>query len=295
MEPMKKEVCFVSIVGRPNVGKSSLMNKILSYELSIVTDTPQTTRDQITGVLTDDETQIVFVDTPGIHKPENKLGEHLNKNAFDSIPEADVILFLSPADEKIGKGDSIILENLKNVKNKVAVISKIDKIKGQPEKLTEKIEELQKYNFSEIISCSVNDQRSINGVIDTIKKFAYEDVVYYDDDFITDKSIRFIAQEIIREAAINNLYEELPHSIAVEITEFNEYTSPIEIDANIYVKKDSQKGMVIGAGASKIKQIGTIAREKIKNLLGEPVVLRLKVKVSKKWVDNENELKRFGY
>ncbi|MBW0594812.1 GTPase Era [Mycoplasmopsis anatis] len=295
MEQIKKKVCFVSIVGRPNVGKSSLMNKILSYDLSIVTDTPQTTRDQITGVLTDDETQIIFIDTPGIHKPENKLGEHLNKNAFDTIPEVDVLLFLSPADELIGKGDLLILDKIKDIKNKIAVISKIDKIKGQPERLTSKIEELNKFNFTDIISCSVNDPKSVDDVINTIKKYAYEDVVYYDDDFITDKSMRFIAQEIIREAAINNLYEELPHSIAVEITEFNEYTTPIEIDANIYVKKDSQKGMVIGAGASKIKQIGTIAREKLKHVMGEPVVLRLKVKVSKKWVDNEKELKRFGY
>ncbi|WP_027121338.1 GTPase Era [Mycoplasma leonicaptivi] len=290
------KICFVSILGRPNVGKSSLLNAIVEYDVSIVTDTAQTTRDQITGIYTDEDTQLIFVDTPGIHKPENALGEVLNKNAYDSLKEIDVVLFLSPADEKIGSGDKSILKKIKDIENKIAVISKIDKIKNNPELLQNKISELSAYNFKHIVSTTVNNDKSIISLIDLIKSFAYEGQAQYDPEYITDKSMRFIAKEIIRESAINQLYDELPHSIAVEVNTFDESDPEhLVIEAFIYVKKDSQKGMVIGKNASKIKVIGQTARLKISHQFGIKTTLHLKVKVAKKWNDNIETLNKLGY
>ncbi|VEU76469.1 GTP-binding protein [Mycoplasmopsis columboralis] len=289
------KICFASFIGRPNVGKSSLMNSILDYDVSIVTDVAQTTRDQITGVYTDEDYQIIFTDTPGIHKPENKLGEILNKNAYSTVKDIDVVLFLTPIDEKIGPGDKMILEKISRAKNKVAVITKIDKYHKQPQKMLEKIQELQEYNFTEITSVSVKYPKSVNDLIELIKSYTYEGEPQYDEDYITDKSMRFLAKEIIRESAINSLYEELPHSIAIEVNEFIESEDLIEIEAIIYVKKPSQKGMVIGAKASKIKQIGQNARYKMMKQFNTRVILNLKVKIANKWNDNEKELAKFGY
>ncbi|WP_036464891.1 GTPase Era [Mycoplasmopsis sturni] len=289
------KICFATIVGRPNVGKSSLLNAIIGYNVAIVTDTVQTTRDQITGIYSDEDYQIIFTDTPGIHKPENKLGEFLNKAAYSTIKDIDVLLFLSPADEELGSGDKMILERIESVKNKIAVITKVDKIKKQPEKILEKINQLQEYNFSHIVSTDVNNLNSIDALIDLIKTYTYEGPEQYDPEYVTDKSMRFLAKEIIRESAINALYEELPHSISVEVNEFIEEEDIIEIDAIIYVKKASQKGMVIGKGASKIKEIGKNARYKMMHQFNSKVILRLKVKVANKWNNDEKQLAKFGY
>ncbi|RIV16621.1 GTPase Era [Mycoplasmopsis gallopavonis] len=289
------KICFATILGRPNVGKSSLLNAIVGYNVAIVTPTAQTTRDQITGIYTENEYQIIFSDTPGIHKPLNKLGEALNKNAYDSIKNIDVILFLTPADELIGKGDEMILEKIKNIPHKIAVVSKIDKIKSNPSFLEEKLRELEKYNFEHIVSTDVNNFSSIQALIDLLKTYTYPGEAQYDVDYVTDKSMRFLAKEIIRESAINRLYQELPHSIAVEVTDFIEDPEHLEINAIIYVKKSSQKGMVIGKGAQMIKNIGIDARKKISHQFDIPTILNLKVKVANKWIDDEETLSKFGY
>ncbi|WP_027334553.1 GTPase Era [Mycoplasmopsis felifaucium] len=288
------KVCVASIIGRPNVGKSSLVNRIVNYDVAIVSNTPQTTRDQITGVYTDDNYQLIFVDTPGIHKPENLLGEALNKEAFDSINGIDCLLFLTPINEKILQGDKMILERIEKIPNKIAVISKIDLAKN-PSEIAEKIKVLKEYRFEKIVSISVNNPKSIEDLKNEIEKFAIESDPLYDEDYVTDKTMRFIAKEIIREAAINLLYDELPHSIAVEVQDFIESDEHIEINAIIYVKKDSQKGMLIGKNASMIKQIGINARKKMQRQFGTSVSLNLKVKVASKWVNDRKTLKKFGF
>lgn len=287
------KVCLASIIGRPNVGKSSLINQIIKYDVAIVTNVPQTTRDQIVGVYNEDDFQLVFVDTPGIHKPLNLLGETLNKSAFESTKDVDCLIFLSPVNEKIGQGDVLILDKIKNAKNKIAVISKIDLAK-KPEEIQEKIEELSKYNFDKILSVSRNNENSIEELIKVIKQYAYDGEPFYDEDYITDKSMRFLAKEIIRESAINLLREELPHSIAVEVTDFIE-EDDIKINAIIYVKKASQKGMVIGKNGQMIKQIGTNARKKMMSQFDSKVELNLKVKIANKWINDGKALKKFGY
>ncbi|WP_029513162.1 GTPase Era [Mycoplasmopsis primatum] len=288
------KICLVSILGRPNVGKSTLLNNLVKYDVSIVTNVPQTTRDQIVGIYGDSEYQIVFVDTPGIHKPLNLLGESLNKEAFNSINDTDCILFVSPINESIKEGDKLILSKIANVKNKIAIISKIDLAK-KPSDIQQKIDDLQEYNFLKILSVSDKYPKAIDDLLEIVKEFAYDGEPFYDADYVTDKSMRFIAKEIIRESAINLLTDELPHSIAVEVSDFIETDERIEINAFIYVKKNSQKGILIGKGASMIKKIGTNARIKMQKQFDSKIVLNLKVKVANKWVDDQKTLKKFGY
>lgn len=288
------KVCIISILGRPNVGKSSLLNKIIKYDLAIVSNVPQTTRDQIMGVYTENDYQFVFVDTPGIHKPLNLLGESLNKEAFSSINDIDCILFLTPVNEEIKSGDKLILERIANSKNKIAVISKIDLAKS-PDDISKKIKSLEEFNFQKIISVSNKNDKSIDSLIEILKEYSYEAPPFYDEDYITDKSMRFMAKEYIRESAINLLTDELPHSIAVEVQDFIEEEDRITINAIIYVKKDSQKRILIGKGASMIKKIGTNARMKMSHQFNSKVTLNLKVKVSNKWINDKSALKKFGY
>ncbi|UOE63952.1 GTPase Era [Mycoplasmopsis bovis] len=288
------KVCIISILGRPNVGKSSLLNKIIKYDLAIVSNVPQTTRDQIMGVYTENDYQFVFVDTPGIHKPLNLLGESLNKEAFSSINDIDCILFLTPVNEEIKSGDKLILERIANSKNKIAVISKIDLAKS-PDDISKKIKSLEEFNFQKIISVSNKNDKSIDSLIEILKEYSYEAPPFYEEDYITDKSMRFMAKEYIRESAINLLTDELPHSIAVEVQDFIEEEDRITINAIIYVKKDSQKGILIGKGASMIKKIGTNARMKMGHQFNSKVTLNLKVKVSNKWINDKSALKKFGY
>ncbi|AKB11125.1 GTPase Era [Mycoplasmopsis synoviae] len=295
MTSNQNKICFVTIVGRPNVGKSSLLNTILGYNLSIVTPVAQTTRNQITGVYTEGNLQIIFIDTPGIHKPKSLFGEHLNKEAFDTFSSVDLVLFLSPADEEVLKGDLFILEKLKNVKNKVAVITKLDKVNSRPQLLKDKVNSLKEHDFKEIVATSIENEESIDSLVQLIEKYSYPGDFQYAEDDVTDKSVLFITKEIIRECAINNLSDELPHSIYVEIENFEEDENFLLVEGIIYVTKDSQKGMLIGKNASMIKEIGQLARNKISSQFEKRVNLFLKVKVSKNWQKDPKILKKIGY
>lgn len=295
MTSNQNKICFVTIVGRPNVGKSSLLNTMLGYNLSIVTPVAQTTRNQITGVYTEDNLQIIFIDTPGIHKPKSLFGEHLNKEAFDTFSSVDLVLFLSPADEEVLKGDLFILEKLKNVKNKVAVITKLDKVNSRPQLLKDKVNSLMEHDFKEIVATSIENEESIDSLVQLIEKYSYPGDFQYAEDDVTDKSVLFITKEIIRECVINNLSDELPHSIYVEIENFEEDENFLLVEGIIYVTKDSQKGMLIGKNASMIKKIGQLARNKISSQFEKRVNLFLKVKVSKNWQKDPKILKKIGY
>ncbi|WGI37010.1 GTPase Era [Mesomycoplasma lagogenitalium] len=290
------KVCFVSIIGRPNVGKSSLLNEILNYNLSIVTDTPQTTRDQINGIYNEDNYQIVFIDTPGIHKSKQKLGEFLNHNSYESLKNADLILFLQPANEKIAKGDLMIIDKIKSFKNKIAIITKVD-LEPNMEKLTEKSQELKKLGFDLILGTSTSNKlrNTVDELIDEIKKYTYESEPFYLTDDITDKSMRFLAKEIIRKNAINLLKDELPHNIAVMIDDFIEYENHMEISCTIYVSKDSQKGILIGKNGTMIKKIGMNSRKELEQAFYSKIILNTHIKVSKNWNNDEKQIKKMGY
>lgn len=290
------KICWVGIIGRPNVGKSTLLNKIINYDLSIVSNKAQTTRDNILGIYNDEEYQVIFIDTPGIHKPQSKFGKKLNEKAIDAAKDVDAILFLQPVNQKISSGDLMILNHIKNIKNKIAVITKIDLAKNN-EVVNEKIIELNNFNFQAILPTAQNKDKLINNVINEIKKYAYKDQRYYEEDDITDKSELFLAKEIIRSCAINNLNDELPHSIAIEIIkyEINEENEKRNIEAIIYCKKESQKGIIIGQNGSLIKKIGMCSRKLISEKFGFQTNLILNVKVNKNWINNDKEIKKFGY
>lgn len=290
------KVCWVSIIGRPNTGKSTLLNKIIKYDLSIISPIAQTTRDNINGIYTDDEYQIIFFDTPGIHKAHSIFGENLNKKALNSIKESDLVLFLNPINEEISTGDKLIIEKLRPIKNKIAVITKSDLKKDQTKTIT-KINILKNFGFNNIQIISSLNENSINNLLNEIKKFANDDIKYFDDDYITDKTELFLSKEIIRNSAIKYLKDELPHSIAVEIINYHidEVKNKKIIDAIIYCKKESQKGILIGKNGSMIKKIGTDARKQIINKFSYTVQLNLYVKINHNWMNNKKMIKRFGY
>ncbi len=290
------KVGFVSIIGRPNVGKSTLVNKILNYKVCITSSTPQTTRDQIKGIYNDEDSQIIFIDTPGIHKPKQKLGETLNDVSYKTLTDVDLVLFLQPGDEKIGPGDRFIADTIKGIKNKVAVLTKLDLIDQDQAK--QRAEELKELGFVDVIGVSNKMDNSIDAFIEYVKLHLQEGERLYGEEDITDVSMRFIAKEIIRESTIENTKEELPHSIGIMIEGFTEPEDPdgqILIEAVIYVERESQKGIVIGAGGAKIKAIGTSSRLKLNEAFGKKVHLDLKVKVNKNWTSKSDEIKKMGY
>lgn len=273
---------FVAIIGRPNVGKSSLLNKILNFKVSITSATPQTTRNQVKGIYNDKESQIIFLDTPGIHKPKQKLGESLNQASYKSLVDADLILFLQPIDQEIGPGDQLIIEKINKYKNKIAVLTKIDK--SNQENAKQKAEKLKQFGFKYVVGTSIKIQNSIDHFVDFIKEKLPESELYFENDQITDVSVKFIAKEMIREAVIESTSEEVPHSIGVLIDEFNEIKEGQKhgsIYATIFVERDSQKGIIIGKNGKKIKKIGTISRKNIEKMLGHKIFLKLRVKVVK--------------
>ncbi|CAD7361198.1 GTPase Era [Metamycoplasma salivarium] len=292
---MNKKTCTVLLIGRPNVGKSTLLNKILNYEVAIVSKFAQTTRDQIKGIYNDDEYQLVFLDTPGMHKGQNLLSRRLNQKAIESLKSADLILFLTPANDEFGRGDNYILNLVKETKTPtIIVLTKIDLAKDKS-LMNNKIETLKKMGIKDIFGVGFDYDQSYIDLLNEIKKYAIEQEVEFEDDIFTDSSMRFLAKEIIRESALSKLYDELPHSIAVEIDDFKEQENLFEIYATIYVKKESQKGILIGKNASMIKNISIDARQKMQRIFNSRIFLNIGVKVSEDWVNDENKIKKLGY
>ena len=288
---------FVSIVGRPNVGKSTLMNNIVGEKIAIMSDKPQTTRNTIQAVYTDEEAQIVFLDTPGIHKPKNKLGEMMVKSAEDAFRNVDCIIFVVDDSERIGKGDAMIIENLKKTKTPVfLVINKIDKIKNK-ESLFEII---QMYNeqgaFEEIIPTSALKGSNVEELVSVIKSKLSEGPKYFPDYMVTDQPERVLVAELIREKILLYTNEEVPHGVAIEIEKMKPRKNKdmIDISAVIYCERDSHKGIIIGKGGRKLKGIGKSAREEIEFLLGSQVNLQLWVKVKENWRNLPNYINDFG-
>ncbi len=286
---------FVGIIGRPNVGKSTLINTIVGKKVAIISNKPQTTRNIIQGIYNEDKVQIVFVDTPGIHKPINKLGKTLNRGAYYSIDDTDIILFVVDAFEGIGKGDTYILEKLKQVdKPVILVINKIDKIPY--EEILNRINDYKDlYDFDEIIPVSALTKNNIKDLIDTLKKYLPDNIKYYGDGSVTNKSIDFLMSEIVREKVFNFTEEEVPHSITCVTDSVEVGKTSYTIRISIIVDRDSLKKIVIGKQGEMIKKIGISARTDLENLLNKKVYLELFVKTVKKWREKEKYLSEFGF
>ena len=290
---------YVSVVGRPNVGKSTLLNAIIGEKISAISSKPQTTRQNITFIHTDDDSQIIFLDTPGIQRPKNKLGEFMLTESKESIDEADVITYIVDTSKKIGKAERSIIDILKEYEGKLPIIlliNKVDTIKK--DELLEIISMYAKEEiFNEIIPISAMKNDGVDIYIETLKKYLKPGPMYYPEDMITDKNERFIVAEIIREKGLRYLNEEVPHGLAISIEKFKkrEDKNIYDIEANIYVERDSHKGILIGKGGSMLKRIGTEAREDAERLLDGKVNLQIWVKVEKNWRERDNLVKRFGY
>ena len=288
---------FVSIIGRPNVGKSTLLNQILGQKIVIATDKAQTTRKRIKGILTQNEGQIVFVDTPGVHKPLNKLGEFLLDEAKISIPDADLILFLVDGSEPAGKGDKWISQNLLQTEIPlIIVMNKVDKIK-KPEKVEENLltyKTLFDKNLP-VVKISAKTGRNIDTLIKNIYKKLPEGEALYPEDIVTEETMRDVAEEIVREKILLNTSDEIPHSVAVKIENYFEQEEIDKIYASIFCETKSQKGILIGKGGSMLKKIGTEARKELETIVDKKVYLELNVKVEKDWRKKQSALKSFGY
>ncbi|MCM3756969.1 GTPase Era [Sporosarcina aquimarina] len=297
MAPSNFKSGFVSIIGRPNVGKSTFLNRVVGQKIAIMSDKPQTTRNKVQGVVTGDTSQIVFIDTPGIHKPKHKLGDFMVKSAKNTLKEVDVIMFMVNANEKIGPGDRFVIEMLKNSDTPVfLVINKIDLV--HPDDLLGIITSyVNEYDFAEIVPLSALNGNNVERLMETINKYLPEGPKYYPDDQVTDHPERFIISELIREKVLHLTREEVPHSIAVVIEKIarDEDKNIVNVMATIIVDRDSQKGIVIGKQGALLKQIGTKARRDIEMLLGSKVFLELWVKVQKDWRNKPGQLKEFGF
>ena len=289
---------YAVVLARPNVGKSTLVNFITGQKIAITTNTAQTTRKQIKGILTEDDAQIVFIDTPGVHKPLNKLGEYLHEQSTGAIDDGDVILFLVDATERAGKGDIWIVENCikKSKKPVIIVANKIDLIKDEGKKEANIIS--YKTLFDEnlpIIKVSAKTGKNIPKLIETIKNYLPNSPKLYPDDIITDQNMRMIASEVIREKIILNTKDEIPHSVAVLIDEYKTEGDIDKIKATIFVSADSQKGIIIGKNGSMLKKIGTDSRLELEEIIEGKVFLELFVKVKKNWQKDKTALKLLGY
>ena len=287
---------FVSFIGRPNVGKSTLLNNILGKRVAITSDKPQTTRNMIQGIYNEKDIQIVFVDTPGIHKAHNKLGRALNKQAYFSINDVDIVIMVVDITESIGKGDEFVINILKNIEDKPVflVINKIDKL--PKEEILKKIEEYQKlYDFTEIIPVSARKKENIDRLVEVIKKYLPDNILYYDDSVFTNNSDDFIITEFIREKVLDLTEEEVPHSVTCVIDDISNDDKRMNINASIIVDRENLKKIIIGKNGNMIKEIGTRARKDIEEYFNKKVYLDLFVKVVPKWRDKEKFLNTIGY
>lgn len=287
---------FVTIIGRPNVGKSTLLNTIMGEKLSIVSCRPQTTRHNIQTILTRDEYQIVFIDTPGVHKPRHKLGEYMVKVASDALKEVDLVIFMTTPEGEISAADKHVLDEIKDADvTKFLVVNKVDE--NPEEKVACTIKNYTgEYKFDEIIPISAMKNKNVDELLNTMVSYLQEGPKYYPEDMITDQNERSIVEEIIREKALKFLSQEVPHGIAVEVIMMKKNDKGIyNIEANIYCEKDSHKGIIIGKKGAMLKRIGSTAREDIEKFLQSKVNLRVWVKVKKEWRDNPFLLKEFGY
>ena len=288
---------FVSIVGRPNVGKSTLMNNVVGEKIAIMSDKPQTTRNTIQAVYTDEEAQVVFLDTPGIHKPKNKLGEFMVKSATDAFKNVDLVLFVVDESKKIGPGDIKIIDDLKNIKTPVVlVLNKIDQLNEE-----ELFDLMKMYNaegvFEQIVPISALKGRNINELLKVIKSHLEEGPQYFPDYMITDQPERVLVSELIREKVLHYIHDEVPHGVAVEIERMKSRKDKeiVDISAVIYCERDSHKGIIIGKNGRKLKGIGKSARADIELLLGSQANLQLWVKVKENWRNLQNYVSNFGY
>lgn len=286
---------FVALIGRPNVGKSTLLNYLVGQKVAIMSPQPQTTRNKISGIYTDDQEQIVFIDTPGIHKPKNKLDDFMDKSSYSALDEVDVVLFMVEP-EPAGKGDQYIAELLKKIKKPVfLVINKIDKV--HPDELLSIIDSYKNLgDFAEIVPISASQGNNVSELIKTIAKYLPEGPQFYDADQLTDRPEYFIVAELIREQVLKLTHEEVPHATAVVVDRMrNHEGGKLQVEATIYVERPGQKGIIIGKKGQMLKQIGIAARQEIEALLGEKVNLRLWVKVQKNWRSDPVFLKSVGY
>lgn len=286
---------FVTLIGRPNVGKSTLMNCIIGQKIAITSNKPQTTRNRIQTVYTSEEGQIVFLDTPGIHKAKNKLGDYMVTVAEKTLSEVDVILWLVEPSNFIGAGERHIIEQLKKGKTPVIlVINKIDTVKK--EQLLEYIDTYRKeYDFAEIVSVSALKAENIKELLKCIMKYLPYGPAFYDEDTVTDQPVRQIVAELIREKTLRLLSDEIPHGVAVSIESMKYKKNIVDIEATIFCERDSHKGIIIGKNGAMLKKIGSMARRDIEELLEKQANLQLWVKVKKDWRDSDFLLKNFGY
>jgi GTP-binding protein Era len=287
---------FVAIAGRPNVGKSTLLNRVVGQKIAIMSDKAQTTRNKIQGVYTTDDAQLIFIDTPGIHKPKHRLGDFMVETAYSALREVDVTLFMISADQKRGKGDDFIIERLRQSQTPVfLVINKIDKV--HPDALLAIIEDYSsQMDFAEIVPISATEGNNFETLMKLLVDEMPEGPQYFPEDQITDHPEYFIVSELVREKVLLLTRDEVPHSVAVVVDSMKrDHNDKVHIQATIIVERDSQKGIIIGKGGKMLKQIGTKARLDIEHLLDDKVFLELWVKVQKDWRDKQTFLTDYGY
>ena len=296
---MNTKIEFITIVGRANAGKSSLLNVLTGEKIAAVSSKPQTTRTRITGIVTRDETQYVFMDTPGVHKARTKLGEHMNKAVKDSVTDVDLILMVMDVTKKIGENELNIIKSFRKNDNVILILNKIDLVKNKEEIALKIAEFIPLYDFKAVIPISVLERDGVDIVWEEVEKYAVEGPHYFPDDKFTDQPERVLAGEIIREKILNLMNEEIPHGIAVTIEKMEERVNKndediLDISAVLYCERESHKGMIIGKGGAMLKKIGQLAREDLESFFEIKVNLQCWVKVKEDWRNKEGLIRNFG-